>query len=150
MTFVIWASASADEKSPKYMICPLHQNKGSLSQGVLCSVTAKAFLVRLRSHMEDFEAALRTENPFWAIFLFFFLLLSWSETFLWCCHRYFWPTSAEEKRFMAVACTHSYSFVSIETLSPEQACVLELHKPLPVIRNTHRHGFFSYDWICFF
>ncbi len=43
---------------------------------------------------------------------------------------------------MAVACTHSYSFVSIETLSPGQACILELHKPLPVIRNTHRHGYF--------
>lgn len=42
---------------------------------------------------------------------------------------------------MAVACTHSYSFVSIETLSPGQACILELHKPLPVIRNTHRHGY---------
>ena len=42
---------------------------------------------------------------------------------------------------MAVACTHSYSFVSIETLSPGQACIFELHKPLPVIRNTHRYGY---------
>lgn len=43
---------------------------------------------------------------------------------------------------MAVTYTHSYSFVSIETLSPGQACILELHKPLTVRRNTHRHGYF--------
>lgn len=42
---------------------------------------------------------------------------------------------------MAVACTHSYSFVSIETLSPGQACIFELHKPLPVIRNTQWYGY---------
>lgn len=52
-----------------------------------------------------------------------------------------WPNSAL-KRFMAVTYTHSYSFVSIETLSRLQACIWELHKPLTVIRNTHRGGYF--------
>lgn len=42
---------------------------------------------------------------------------------------------------MAVTCTHSYSFVSIETLSPGQACVLELHKALTVIPHTIWYGY---------
>lgn len=62
------------------------------------------------------------------------------------CHCYFWPKWAV-KRFMAVTCTHSYSFVSIETLRAGQPCILELHKALPIIRHTiwcgisHLNGF---------
>lgn len=98
------------------------------------------------------------ENPFWAVcmvFLFYSFFLcpppsrrDLRETFVLCCHCYFCPNSAV-KRFMAVACAHSYSFVSIETLSPGQACILELHKALPVIRNTLRYEYSCLTGILF-
>lgn len=62
------------------------------------------------------------------------------------CHCYFWPKWAG-KRFRAVTCAHSYSFVSIETPRAGQPCILELHKALPIIRHTiwcgisHLNGF---------
>lgn len=59
---------------------------------------------------------------------------------------YFWPNSALKKRFMAVTYTQSYSFVSIETLNPVRAHILVLHKPPPVLGNTHQHRAF-FIWL---
>lgn len=95
---------------------------------------SKTSLVWLWSHMND----LPLNGKF--ILSWVWMSCSQRETFVLFCHCYLWPNSAV-KRFMAVTCTHSYSFVSIETLSPGQACFFELHKLLPVTQNTHRFGY---------
>lgn len=42
---------------------------------------------------------------------------------LLCCVTVTFDQTKQRKSFMAVTCTHFYSFVSIETLSSGQACV---------------------------
>ena len=120
-------SASPDKKSPTYMIEPLNHKKVSKRSGrsqfsakSIWSDSGVMWMIwscpQLKIHFERF-----------GFFLFFFVVffctvvIQKRETFVFCCHCYFWPNSAV-RRFMAVACTHSYSFVSIETLSPGQAC----------------------------
>lgn len=71
---------------------------------------------------------------------FFSLLWSKKQSMVSYCYCYFDHTIQWKGLWLSY--THFYSFVSIETLSPGQACFLVLHKPLTVIRNTHRHGYF--------
>lgn len=100
---------------------------------------SKTVTVWLRNFMDDWNL-LSMENPFSGFFSPSTAAIE--ETgFCFVLSLLLWPNSAL-KRFMAVTYTHSYSFVSIETLSPLQACIWELHKPLTVIRNTHRGGYF--------
>lgn len=143
MTLVIWVPAFTDEKSPKIYDLATAEKQRHFEMKVLCGWMIWP-CPQWKIHFEQF------------VWFFFSIPFSFAppscrdlrETFVLCCHCYFCPNSAV-KRFMAVACAHSYSFVSIETLSPGQACILELHKALPVIRNTLRYEYSCLTGILF-